>query len=172
MSLTKTSFEKIYRDEVDAKTKERMLLVLKVVYHGKVSAHVAGDLHRNRAWACVWLKRYEKEGLGGVKGQAKSRQTVEAVERGYLQHKNNAKGKQPGLDNKTGGRVDRKEKWHQIPSHPHMPHTSQVGLQAEGAKKGACQHSIQGRERGFQKKAAQILVDRQQGRGRSRKVSP
>jgi len=53
------SFEKIYRYEQDAKTKERMLLVLNVVYHGKVAAHVARDLHRNRSWACVWLKRYE-----------------------------------------------------------------------------------------------------------------
>ena len=67
MSLTKTSFEKIYRDEEDAKTKERMLLVLNVVYQGKISAHVATDLHRNRTWACVWLKRYDKEGLEGLK---------------------------------------------------------------------------------------------------------
>ena len=74
MSLTKTSFEKIYRDEDDAKTKERMLLVLNVVYQGKTSAaHVATDLHRNRAWACVWLKRYEKEGLEGLKNKTKNR---------------------------------------------------------------------------------------------------
>ncbi len=52
---------KIYRDEEDVKTKERMLLVLNVVYQGKTSAHVATDLHRNRAWACVWLKRYGKK---------------------------------------------------------------------------------------------------------------
>ena len=69
MSLTKTSFEKIYRNEQDVKTKERMLLVLNVVYQGKISAHVATDLHRNRAWACVWLKRYDKEGLEGLKNK-------------------------------------------------------------------------------------------------------
>jgi transposase len=41
-----------------------MLFVLNVVYQDKISAaHVATDLHRNRAWACVWLKRYEKEDL-------------------------------------------------------------------------------------------------------------
>jgi putative transposase len=67
LSLTRTSFEKIYRDEEDAKTKERMLLILNVVYQGKMSAHVATDLHRNRTWACVWLKRYDKEGLEGLK---------------------------------------------------------------------------------------------------------
>ena len=40
LSLTKTSFEKIYRDEEDVKTKERMLLVLNVVYQGNISAHM------------------------------------------------------------------------------------------------------------------------------------
>ncbi len=69
MSLTKTSFEKIYGDEENVKTKERMLLVLNVVYQDKISAHVARDLHRNRIWACVWLKRYEKEGLEGLKNK-------------------------------------------------------------------------------------------------------
>jgi putative transposase len=63
LTLTKTSFEKIYRDEEDVKTKERMLLVLNVIYYGMIAAHVATDLHRNRSWACVWLKRYNEEGL-------------------------------------------------------------------------------------------------------------
>jgi hypothetical protein len=40
LTLTKASFEKIYRSEQDAKTKERMLLVLNVVYHGTVAAHM------------------------------------------------------------------------------------------------------------------------------------
>ena len=72
MSLTKTSFEKIYRDEEELKTKERMLLVLNIVYQGKISAYVVIDLHRNRTWACVWLKRYEKEGLDGLKNKPRS----------------------------------------------------------------------------------------------------
>ncbi len=80
MSLTKTSFEKIYRDEEDVNTKERMLLVLNVVYQGKISAQVATDLHRNRAWACVWLKRYEKEGLEGLKNKPRSGRPSELSE--------------------------------------------------------------------------------------------
>ena len=64
---------KIYRSEQDAKTKERILLVLNVVYHSTVTAaHVATDLHRNRAWACVWLKRYEKEGLKGLNNKPRT----------------------------------------------------------------------------------------------------
>ena len=72
MTLTKESFEKIYKDEEDVKTKERMLLVLNVVYQGKLSAHVARDLHRNRSWACVWLKRYEKECIEGLKNKPRT----------------------------------------------------------------------------------------------------
>ena len=63
------SFEKIYRYEQDIKTKERMLLlVLNIVYQGKVSAaQVARDLlHRSKSWASDWLKRYDKEGIEGL----------------------------------------------------------------------------------------------------------
>jgi putative transposase len=80
LSLTRTSFEKIYRDEEDAKTKERMLLVLNLVYQGKMSAHVATDLHRNRTWACVWLKRYDKEGIEGLKDKPRTGRPSELSE--------------------------------------------------------------------------------------------
>jgi transposase len=60
LTLIRESFEKIYRYERDIKAKERMLLlVLNVVYQGKVSAQVARDLHRSKAWASDWLKRYD-----------------------------------------------------------------------------------------------------------------
>ncbi|MER5175305.1 MAG: helix-turn-helix domain-containing protein, partial [Candidatus Nitrosocosmicus sp.] len=74
MTLTnRESFEKIYRYEQNVKTKERMLLlVLNVVYQGKVAAQVARDLHRSKAWACEWLKRYDKEGIDGLKNRQKS----------------------------------------------------------------------------------------------------
>ena len=72
MTLTRTSFERIYRSELDVKTKERMLLVLNVAYHGVVAAHVARDLHRCKAWASNWLKRYDEEGIGGLKDRPKS----------------------------------------------------------------------------------------------------
>ena len=67
MTLARESFEKIYRCEQDVKTKERMLLVLNVVYQGKISAQVAKDLHRSKSWALDWLKRYDKEGIKGLK---------------------------------------------------------------------------------------------------------
>ena len=49
-----------------------MLLVLNVVYQGKVAAQVSRDLHRSKAWAFDWLKRYDKEGIEGLKTRQKS----------------------------------------------------------------------------------------------------
>jgi putative transposase len=50
-----------------------MLLVLNVVYQGNVSAaQVARDLHRSKSWASDWLKRYDKEGIEGLKTRQKS----------------------------------------------------------------------------------------------------
>jgi putative transposase len=72
LTLTRDSFERICRCEQDVKTKERMLLVLNVVYHGLTDAKVARDLHRRKVWACEWLKRYYKEGLGGLKSRPNS----------------------------------------------------------------------------------------------------
>ncbi len=57
-----------------------MLLVLNVVYHGMVAAHVATDLHRNRVWACVWLKRYDKEGVRGLKNKSRTGRPSELSE--------------------------------------------------------------------------------------------
>ena len=75
------SFEKIYRIEQNVKAKERMLLVLNVVYQGKISAaQVARDLHRSRAWASDWLKRYDKEGIEELRDRTKSGRPTEIPE--------------------------------------------------------------------------------------------
>jgi transposase len=66
--------------EKDVKVKERMLLVLNVVYHGRIAAHVAKDLHRSRGWACQWLKRYARQGLDELKDIPKSGRLTELPE--------------------------------------------------------------------------------------------
>jgi putative transposase len=66
--------------EKDVKVKERMLPVLDVVYHGRIAAHVAKDLHRSRSWACQWLKRYDRQGLDGLKDIPKSGRPTESSE--------------------------------------------------------------------------------------------
>ena len=49
-----------------------MLLVVNVVYHDKVAAHVVREIHRSRSWACQWLKRYGEEGMEGLKDKPRS----------------------------------------------------------------------------------------------------
>jgi len=66
--------------EKDVKVKERMLLVLNAVYHGRIAAQVAKDLHRSRSWACQWLKRYDRQGLDGLKDIPKSGRPTELPE--------------------------------------------------------------------------------------------
>ncbi len=48
-----------------------MLLVLNIVYPHRVAAHVVKDLHRHRSWATVWLKRYDKEDIEGLKDRTR-----------------------------------------------------------------------------------------------------
>jgi putative transposase len=67
----KASFERACRTEKNVKVKERMLLVLNVVYSGKVAAHVARTLHKSKGWSSQWLKRYIEEGLEGLKDRPK-----------------------------------------------------------------------------------------------------
>ncbi|MDN5845779.1 MAG: winged helix-turn-helix domain-containing protein [Candidatus Nitrosocosmicus sp.] len=73
----KALFERSHRTEKDAKVKERMLLVLNVVYHGKVAAQVAREIHRSRSWACQWLKGYDKQGMDGLKDIPKNGRRTE-----------------------------------------------------------------------------------------------
>ena len=62
-NIPRARFEQLYRKESNSDTKERMLLVLNVVYDKHIPAQVARDLHRSRTWASDWLKRYREEGI-------------------------------------------------------------------------------------------------------------
>jgi putative transposase len=68
---TKTSFEGVCRTEKDVKVKERMLLILNIVYYGRIASQVARTLHKSKGWASQWLKRYREEGLDGLKDRPK-----------------------------------------------------------------------------------------------------
>ena len=62
----------MYKSENDVNVKERMLLVLNVIYDKQVPAQVARDLHRSKTWSSDWLKRYREEGIKGLKNKPKS----------------------------------------------------------------------------------------------------
>ena len=78
-----------------------MLLVLNVVYQGKIAAQVARDLHRSKSWASDWLKRYNKEDINGLKTRPKSGRPTEISEEVVYQIKKELKeSKQVGPQNR------------------------------------------------------------------------
>jgi putative transposase len=68
----KAKLESVYRNETDVKVKERLLLVLKANNDGMIPARAAKQLHRSRTWASDWLRRYNEEGVDGLKDRLKS----------------------------------------------------------------------------------------------------
>ena len=56
-----------YNREQDADVKERILLIRRIVEDKKHIEDIAKELHRCRAWAYKWYKRYNENG-GGLDG--------------------------------------------------------------------------------------------------------
>jgi putative transposase len=63
---------KAYRNEHDASVKERLLLIIRVSFDKQHIKAVALELHRSRAWAYKWYKRYNDEGLEGLRDKPRS----------------------------------------------------------------------------------------------------
>ena len=61
-----------YKREKDADVKERILLIRRIVEDKKHIEYVAKELHRSRAWAYKWYKRYNYDGLDGLKDKERS----------------------------------------------------------------------------------------------------
>ncbi len=138
-----------------------MLLVLNVVYHGMVTANVARDLHRNRTWACVWLKRYEKEGVGGLKNKPRTGRPSELSEETACRIKTILKESNHGWTTKQVEEIiveKSRLKYH----HTHIYRILRKwGFKQKSTRKVHDNTASQGRERGIQKKTEQILVDAQ-----------
>lgn len=74
-----------YRHESDAALKERILPVRRFRVDGKNVEDVAkNELHRSRAWAYKWLKRFNTNGLDGLKDQPRSGRPPEIPEKKIL----------------------------------------------------------------------------------------
>ena len=83
MALPLTSKAKLvnlYKKETDSKVKERILLVIRVREDGQVPFRVVKEMHRSNPWASDWLKRYDKEGVEGLKDRPKIGRSPELSE--------------------------------------------------------------------------------------------
>jgi transposase len=72
LTVLKGKLVELYKKGSNAKIKERLLLVIRVVDDGELPAHVVKELHRSKPWASYWLQRYSKEGIKGLKNKPKS----------------------------------------------------------------------------------------------------
>jgi transposase len=70
--LKKSKLDVAYNREKDADVKERILLVRSIAEDKKHIEDVAQELHRCRAWAYKWYKRYNDDGLYGLKDRERS----------------------------------------------------------------------------------------------------
>jgi putative transposase len=68
----KTKLVNLYKKEKDPKVKERSLLIIRVRHDQQVPFRVIKEMNRSNPWASDWLKRYDKEGIGGLKDKQKS----------------------------------------------------------------------------------------------------
>jgi putative transposase len=63
---------KAYRKERNASVKERLLLIIRISTDKQHIELVASELHKSRAWAYKWYKRYNEEGLEGLRDKPRS----------------------------------------------------------------------------------------------------
>jgi transposase len=64
--------DKAYKNEHDGYVKERLLLVIRVSSDKQRIDSVAMETHRSRAWAYKWYKRYNDEGIEGLRDSHRS----------------------------------------------------------------------------------------------------
>jgi len=67
-----SKLDKAYRQESNPDVRERILLVRRIAEDKQHIVNVAKELHRCRAWAYKWYRRYNDYGLQGLKDKAKT----------------------------------------------------------------------------------------------------
>ena len=102
MSLppNKAKLVNLYKKENDPKVKERLLLVIRVREDGQIPFRVVKEMHRSNPWASDWLKRYDKEGMQGLKDRTKAGRPPELSEEISYQIKKELKESSQGWTTK------------------------------------------------------------------------
>ena len=97
---TKSKLVNLYKKETDSRVKERILLVIRVREDGHVPFRVVKELHRSNPWASDWLKRYDKEGMKGLRDRTRSGRTPEISQETSCEIKKGLSGSNPGWTTK------------------------------------------------------------------------
>ena len=64
--------DKAYKDEYDIDVKERIHLVRRVLVDKQHIESIAQELHKSRVWSSMVAKRYNDNGLNGLKDKPRS----------------------------------------------------------------------------------------------------
>ncbi len=70
--ISRQVLESACNREKDGEVKARMLLVVRVKVDAVRPAQAVKELHKTRAWATKWLRRFEAEGLDGLRTRKRS----------------------------------------------------------------------------------------------------
>lgn len=70
--ISRETLEKACNEEKEADVSRRMLLVLKVRFDSVKRSRAAKELSRDKSWATIWLRRFDEEGLDGLKTRPRS----------------------------------------------------------------------------------------------------
>ena len=70
--MKSTVLDNAYKNEPDADVKERIHLMRRILTDKQHIETVAQELHKSRAWAYKWYKRYNDKGLDGLKDKPRS----------------------------------------------------------------------------------------------------
>ena len=71
-TVTREALERACSEEHDANAKLRMLLILKVKFDGVGQNQAARELHALSSWAVIWVRRFEEEGIDGLRTRERS----------------------------------------------------------------------------------------------------
>ena len=71
--IASTVLDYAYKHESNANVRERILLIRRIMSDGQDIRMVSKEeLHRSIAWAYKWLRRFDKDGLEGLKNKPRS----------------------------------------------------------------------------------------------------
>lgn len=91
--------DKIYKQESNAVVKERIQLVRRILQDKQQHIEdVAKELHRCRAWAYKWYKRYNEIGLEGLQDQPRTGRPPDVPKETMLKIKNELADSNTGWD--------------------------------------------------------------------------
>ena len=101
-TIPREVLEKASDVEKDAGTRLRMLLVLKVKYDGIGQNQAARELNCLSSWASKWVRRFEEEGIEGLKTRIRSGRASEGQTQCNREDKEKGREERVRLDCQRG----------------------------------------------------------------------